>query len=220
MGTVAVISPDEVAKLIPPVVSQAQQLQVIDLEDHEMACSFLQLIATRKKQIGEAFDPIVSKAYETHKEAVAQRKRLLDPLETAERNVKGKVATFLAEKERERRAEEFRLAEEEKKKRESEALEQAAQLEAAGDKEMAAMVIQQAAEAPAPVVVLQSFVPRGVGVSTQKNWKFRIVNEALVPREFMSPDEKKIGAVVRSQKSLAKIPGVEIYPEDSVRVRA
>lgn len=220
MATVAVISPDEVAKLIPPVVSQAQQLVVADSDDYEMACSFLQLIATRKKQIGEAFDPIVSKAHETHKEAVAQRKRLLDPLETAEQNVKGKVSTFRLEEERQRRAEEFRLAEEEKKKREIEALEQAAHLEAAGDKEMAEMVIQQAAEAPAPVVVLQTAVPKGMGVSAQKNWKFRIVNEALIPREYLSPDEKKIGAVVRSQKNLAKIPGIEIYSEESVRVRA
>jgi len=212
MGT-AIISPDEVAKLVPPVVSQAQQMTVESVEDYEMAGSFLQLIARRRKQIEEVFDPIVSKAHGTWKEACNQRTKLIDPLEEAKTFVNGKLRAFDAEQDRIRRQEEARLAEIAKKQRDDDAIKEAESLKAAGEHELAEMALQVAAEAPAPVVVLPSSTPKMSEMQSRVTWKFRIVNEALVPREFMSPDEKKIGAVVRSQKSMAKIPGIEIYSE-------
>src|ERR1700693_1162566 len=90
----AIISADEVAKLVPAVVSQSEQITVSDSEDYEMACSFLTLIATRKKQVGETFDPIVAKAHSTWKEACAQREKFLSPLTTAEQTVKSKVTSW------------------------------------------------------------------------------------------------------------------------------
>ena len=36
----------------------------------------------------------------------------------------------------------------------------------------------------------------------------------LLPREFLIPDEKKIGAYARSMKGSGAIPGVDIYYVD------
>jgi len=51
----------------------------------------------------------------------------------------------------------------------------------------------------------------------QKVWKFRVTNEALIPREYMTPDMVKIGGVARATKGSIQIPGVEIYSEDIVK---
>jgi hypothetical protein len=82
------------------------------------------------------------------------------------------------------------------------------------------MVLQNAAEAPAPVVVLESSVPKQDGISKRVNWRYEVVDESKVPREFMSPSDLKIGAVVRSQKGLTKIPGVRVWSEETVSVRS
>src|SRR5215469_11082947 len=128
MATAQIISTDEVAKLVPAVVAQAQEITVESNEDWEMASSFLTLVATRKKQVSETFDPIVKKAHETWKEATEQRKRYLDPLEEAEKNVKRKAADWLAEQDRIRREQEAAAAAAAKKAQEEAAVAEAAAL--------------------------------------------------------------------------------------------
>jgi hypothetical protein len=70
-----------------------------------------------------------------------------------------------------------------------------------------------------PVVVLKS-VPKVAGISMTKQWKFRIVDESKIPRQYLCVDEQKIGAVVRAMKAAANIPGIEIFSIDSVSSRA
>ena len=60
-------------------------------------------------------------------------------------------------------------------------------------------------------MVLPKETPKMKEMQARETWQFEVVDEKLVPREFMSPDPKKIGAVVRSQKKLANIPGVRIW---------
>jgi hypothetical protein len=216
----ALISPAEVEKFVPLVVSQAEHLAVKSPDEYEYACTFLQFVATRKKQVDEVFDPIVTKAHAAHKEAVAQKKKFMDPLVAAEISVKGKVSMFRMEQERIRRAEEQRIADEAKKEADERALAEATALEASGDSDLADMVLQNAAEAPAPVVVLESSVPKQDGISKRVNWRYEVVDETKVPREFMVPSDLKIGAVVRSQKGLTKIPGVRVWSEETVSVRS
>lgn len=220
MATATIISPAEVAKLIPAVVSQAQQVSIASSVDYEDACIFLQLIANRKKQVEDAFDPIVKKAHETHKEACAQKKKHMDPLVMAELTVKGKVRSYVDEQERIRKAEELRIAAEAKVAADAAALVEAEQLAANGDKELADLVLENAANAPAPVTVLASSVPKFAGVSSRSNWTFRIIDEMLIPREYLMVNESAIRAVVKAQKKMTNIPGVQAYDEGSVSVRA
>ena len=229
----AIITPQEVERLVPAVVAQANQIVVKDAEQYEFACSFLTLVANRKKQVADVFDPIVKKAYDTHKEAVAQKKKFMEPLEQAEISVKSKVTVWRQEEDRKRRQEELRLAEEARKKQEEEALAEAAQLEASGDKELADLVLENAAQAPAPVVSVPTSVPKFDGVASRTNWKWRkkgseldaiktLVKAAAADDRllgFLQFNETAIGSVVRSQKSLTNIPGVEAYSENSVSVR-
>lgn len=206
----------EVERMIPPVVEAANSLTVTDSVQYQDACTFLQQVAVKKKQVDEVFDPIVKAAHSAHKEAVAQKKKFTDPLVSAESVVKGKISTYRAEEDRKAREEEARLNEARRKQAEEEAL-AAAILEP--DEEEQDVIIERAiAQPPAPVYVAPK-VPVVQGISERKVWKYRIINHSLIPREYLIPNEVAIGAVVRSMKENANIPGVEIYSESSTSVR-
>jgi len=242
---VQLISPAEVAQLVPKVVAQANQIVISTDDDYEMTASFLQLIATRKKEVEATFDPIIAKAHEAHKEACGQKKKFMDPLIDAEKTTKRKMIDFDDERERLRKIEEARLAEIARQEQEAAvaeaarlakieadriqeaALTEAAQLEAQGEKVLADIVLQHAADcvamAPAVVapiaapVVVQSTVPKVEGIAKTVNWEFEVTDERLIPREFLSVNMQAIRAVVRAQKGLAKIPGVRTWPASGVR---
>lgn len=73
--------------------------------------------------------------------------------------------------------------------------------------------IREVALAPAAVPV--DFVPKATaaGVATRKLWKFEIVDASLIPREYLIPDEKKIGELARTLQGKAALPGVRFFDE-------
>jgi hypothetical protein len=69
---------------------------------------------------------------------------------------------------------------------------------------------------PPPVTVVPS-VPKVAGIKARVNWKFRIVDANKIPREYLMPDDVKIGQMVRATKVVGEvIPGVEAYSEDGI----
>ena len=141
-----------------------------------------------------------------------------------------------------RRAEAARIAEEQRKRDEATAAEakriRDAQIEEArkageiGKREAAqlakeaeeqrlaaqALAAKQAADSVAAVqdVKVKAAVPTVAGIRARVNWKFRIVDASKLPRKYLMPDEVAIGQEVRSSKTETKIPGVEVYSEDSI----
>lgn len=55
------------------------------------------------------------------------------------------------------------------------------------------------------------------GVTVRKVWKYEITDPDLVPREYCSPDPKKIAA---ADPSTAEIPGVRFFQEQVVSARS
>ena len=78
------------------------------------------------------------------------------------------------------------------------------------------------AEAAAQVkeVKVKPSIPKMAGIKGRTNWKFRVVDERLVPRAYMQPDEGMIGVMVRAKKNKAnaeeECPGIEVWSADSV----
>ena len=64
-----------------------------------------------------------------------------------------------------------------------------------------------------PVIARE--VPKIAGIKTRTVWKYRIVDAAQIPREYMIPNEVMLGNVARSTKGAVKVAGVEFYSEDS-----
>ena len=75
---------------------------------------------------------------------------------------------------------------------------------------------QAAVSAPVPAAA----APKPAGISTRKVWKFEVTDAAKLPPEYLVPDIKKIGKVVRALQGDTEIPGVRVYSEDTMAVRA
>jgi hypothetical protein len=210
------------------IPDQAKLILVRDQESLERANSIFITIKGLRKKIEETFSPIISKAFAAHKEAVAQRKKVEEPLILAESWLNAQVTEYHKVQERIRAEEERRLreaaikAEVERRKAEEEArIKAAAELEAAGAKEEAEAVMAEALEEvdkPMEVYVPPPETPKVTlsGATVKTTWTFEIVNEALIPRQFLTPDIVKIGGIVRSLKGQTNIPGVKAVEKKSM----
>ena len=68
-------------------------------------------------------------------------------------------------------------------------------------------------------VRVESKVQPVAGVRQQMVYKFRVVDKAKLPLDYLLPDEKALGELARSSKALAVIPGVEFYSESVLAAR-
>ncbi len=212
------------------VMSDAYFNYAIDTSDKYLASADdLKKIKAKAKELTDTRMSLTRPIEESKKKIIAFFKEPLDYLVRAETAVKKAMIGWQAEQERLRREEEARLAEIQRK--EAERLRKEAEKEAARaellktDKAKAAAAAKaeelkakaEATTAIAPTV--ESTVEEVAGISTRKVWKFKIEDISKLPREYMIPDEKYIGQMVRASKGRKEIPGVKIYSEDVIASR-
>ncbi|HRZ15761.1 MAG TPA: hypothetical protein P5110_09665 [Candidatus Omnitrophota bacterium] len=181
-------------------------------EEYTAASEFKKMLKERQKAVNEAFDPIIKDAHAAWKKAIAQRDTYLQPYVQAENEVNVRIKAYLAEEDRKQREAEARVQEMQRK--EAEKLQKRAEKAAEkGQTEKAEQLQEQAQQVQMVTPVVQSNVPKVEGMVKRKIWKFKIVDKGLIPREYMMPDEVKIGAVVRAMKSGTDIPGIQAYED-------
>ena len=193
------------------VQERARAVVINDTATYQEAGQFLLNIKALRKKISEFCDPVISLAYKTHREAVAKKNEMEAPLLEAEKLLEPKRKQYIRAEEEKRRTEELRIQAEERKKAEDARLAEAISLAAQGRKAESERVIEM------PIVtipvVLPTEIPKIKGLSKPITyWKFKIVDPKLIPREYMCPDEVKIGQLVRALKNATNIPGIEAYP--------
>lgn len=211
-------------------VESAKLIVVTSADTRTQAAELGRNIAALDKEAEEWFAPMKRLAAQAHKEICAKENAVRKPLDEAKRYLSGQIGKFDQEQERLRREEEARLQEEARKAAQAgadrlaaeQAIQDAIELEQAGDTKGAEAVLNNPAPVPVyvPPVVVRSSVPRVEGVSSAQVWKFRITDVNKIPREYMIPDEKVIGQIVRAMKSKTAIPGVEAYPDGGARFKA
>ena len=86
-----------------------------------------------------------------------------------------------------------------------------AEAEAAAAK--AAAKEEAAAEVVAPVVQIASVTPKVQGQAIRRTWRARVVNVALVPREYLVPNQQALDAFARATKGAIPLPGIEMVSE-------
>lgn len=209
--------PPQLQEARTDIVTRASEVKIVTPEDYQIAAELLRGIRTVRDNISATFDEPIRAAHQAHKAMLDAKKKHEAPLSTAEATVKSRMSTWTMEQERKRREEESRLREIARKEEEERRLAEAAKLEQQGEQEAAEALV--AAPVVPPTVVVAKSVPQTSGVSTRKVWKWRVLDEAVVPRQYLSVDEKKIGGVVRSLGEAARIPGIEVYSEDIVSVK-
>lgn len=213
----------EVNRQAVALPDQARGLGRINTADeNQRAADLLRHCKTVQQEVDRVFDPIVKSAHQAHKTAVEQKNGVLRPILEAERVIKAEMGGF-AQRERDR----LRRIEEDarraaRERQDQEALEEAARLEKEGRRPEAAAVLADAETAP-PVIVQVAAPTPPSGVSTREIWKFRVIDARKLKPEFLIPDEKAIGQLVRAMKgqasSLVGDGAIEVYAETTVAAK-
>jgi len=199
------------------VISQASAgLEVTDKVSADRASEII--VAGKKliKAIKDYFDPMKKAADEAKRRILETERQELSKIEPIVSELSAKVSRWLADEERRRReAEEARRqaelerlrleAELEVKAREAEQIKNESERRRVEDRIIAEVARREAELEPIPDVPVAA---KADGVNLRDNWTFEIVDESLIPREYLIPDEVKIRKVVIALKDKTNIPGI------------
>jgi len=194
------------------IVAQAKSIVITNQAQYEGANTFMRAVKGLQKEIHNTFDPIVSKAHETHKEATNKRREHLDPAINAEKVVKNIMIAYDDKMEAIRREEQRKIdakarVEEERKRKELAA--RAEKWAAKGNNIKAEELQEQAEEVEvvAPVVAAKVEKPKNVSFRLKYSVD-EIVDAEKVPREYLEINISALNSIAQATKGLAKIAGV------------
>jgi hypothetical protein len=161
--------------------------------DAEFAAEVVREVKAKHRELDDRRKQVVSPLNEVVKTINSWFKPPMEELERVERALKSRVAAFVQRREAEARA----------------ALE-------------AACAAETPAEAEKVLALFAPVVPPA-GTSVRMTWRWRVVNEAAVPRELLSVDPGKVGSWMRGstkdQGAPEAVSGLEFYQEPVVSVR-
>lgn len=201
------------------LVRQAEGLAVQDDATYQAAGELYQVCRQFLREIDDTFRPIKRKMDAAKREVLTQEKKLRKPVERAESLLKLNMRGYLERVEAEERKRQELVAAEAKRRAEEEALARAAKLEEEGRAAEAEAVLDHVE--PAAVPVSAPPAPQSDAVSVRRLTKWRVVDASKINRDFLVPDEKAIGALVRSRGEDAAeiVGGIEVYQEASFAAR-
>lgn len=206
------------------ILEQARYLNITSAADYEAAAEFTKQVKSLSKRIKDYWEPLKKSARASWQSLVDREKELLKPLEQAEAEVKTKMAAYQKKVQEEERAAR-ELAEKLKREEAERLLAEAAKAAEQGNEMESEILLAQAEimEASQPAVQMQT--PKATGVSTRTLYRARIIDESKVPVEVAGVvirpvDLAAINKLAQASKGKIQIPGIEIYEEQSVAVRA
>ncbi len=175
------------------MMKTATALKVIDENRAQGANEMLVFVAEAKKKLEGQRVFLVKPLNDHVKDINAAFKEWFKPLEEVDKLVRGKLLTFQREQEV-IRVEAQRLEEE--------------------------RLTANEPEEDLPEILTAPRIIRGNqgSSSVRKTWTFEVMDDTLVPREYLAVDEGVISLAVR--KGTRDIPGVRIYQQESLSVRS
>lgn len=205
-------------KVLAQLLAQVERVEVTTQEQYARAGDLLKLLKStgkrldelRKKEVGP-----VSRAVRAvnafFKEAAA------DPVATAEKNIKTKMAHWARAEEDRRREAAARAAEE----LERAALETAAKLEEMGQEQAAETILDEGVSTSQAEKDSAKLGPArgqyGATTSTKHVWKFEVIDISQVPREYMMVDERAVAAAIA--EGVREIKGLKIFEGIQIAIR-
>jgi hypothetical protein len=177
-----------------PVAQASGAINITNDTEYAQAAQMLIDLKTRMNTVESKRKEFTQPLYELQKKLNAFFKEPLKNYEQAEKALKAAMASFQIKKEAERKA----------------ALEAAKKAAEEENKEEFQQSMVKAAD---------NITPEVQGTYTVDVPRFEVTDPSQVPREYLMVDEKKIRGVVNSLGTDAKIPGVRVWVEKSVRAR-
>jgi hypothetical protein len=175
------------------VADTAAQLVVTSEAEYADYGKFLIEVKQRAKDLKAERDKVLKPLKSAVKELEAWFRPALTALDRAEMGFKKAMLTFRAEQEEKQRA-----------------LVAAAQHQAKTGNHTAAKAL---------VGQMNVNGPAAAGVSSRKTWKARVIDEALVPREYLVVNQAKLDQFAKLTKGAGDVPGVEFYEQETLAAR-
>ena len=202
---------EEIQRVNGSMIDHARQLAsaITDELSLKSAIDYGQEIDRRLDWVIEYWKPLIDDAHRQHKALIAKRDELKIPLEEVKKIVLGRpIAAYIDARNRRMADEQRKRDEQLRKAAEDERIAEAAELEKEGQHEAAKLVLDE------PIIPQRSGIEKVKdSVSIRGVWTFEITNPALIPREFLAPDEQKIRKHVKTWQDKTTIPGVRIWEE-------
>jgi hypothetical protein len=200
-------------KRTAPILKQCHAFTAITSEDHYLAAgALIQRIDDAAKWIEAVGRPFVLGLDRMHKAGVAWLKKQTVPLADQKSRLLSMRMSWKAIEEKKREEAAAKVAEALRKKQQQELGKMARAAEKKGDTEQAEVLREQAAEMPLPFIDTGAQIIQE-GFYVKERWVFEVTDPDKVPREFCSPDDKKIRAHVDAYGPTATIAGVQIKKE-------
>lgn len=228
------ITEDTVAQIMTPVDKIKQKatdlatvfkqksatIMIVDGAMLERAGNIAKQIKENIKAITAGMKPHKDNAYKTWKDLCVTENESIAPFQEAMDLIKPKIIAYqdeqqaiADEKQRQDEADQRQWDADEKKKLEDEKIAEAVKLEASGDYEKAAEVLEAPIEDPTPIYVPPPLKQKAAGAGISKKWKARMVDFSKVEDRFKTFDQKAANQFATALKKNAKAPGIEFYPE-------
>jgi hypothetical protein len=206
-----VVSSSEVKELetdLANIQGRAQSLVVKDEESYQFGAETLTWIQSGLKKCEDRRKFFVKPLQDHVSRINLFFKNFTEPLDGFKNDISRKLLTYRSEQEQKRREEEDLF------RKEQEKLQKKA--------EKTAVRNGTPIPAPLPIVAIPvaaktTFNDLGA-VTAKKTWQWDVVNLAVIPREYLCVDEKKINALVRA--GVREIKGIKIYQTEILSVKA
>lgn len=203
-------------------IEQAANAVVIASDaDYEKAGALLSGIKAQQKTVKEFFEPLRKTTKAAYDSVLSRRKDMTDPLDKAEKVIKGKMGAYQQEVERRRREQEEKLRRAAEAEREK-AFTAAVAAEAAGDALGAEMAMMDAEvmDDAASVATVHTAAPKVKGISTRTGYGITSIDPDKVPVSVAGVvirpvDEKAVMALIKASNGKIQIPGVT-YRETTI----
>lgn len=216
---------NEMTRELTIVESEAMGLSIVTDDDYSKAGETVKKIKALAKKVTDYWEPMRVSAKKAYDDVLAHKKEMLDPLDKAEKSLKGEMGKFLKRKEEERKAIEEALRAQARAEADRK-LAEAMMAEQFGDTEVAeyALASAQVMENASKTVTVQSDAPKASGVSTRKTWRIKSVDAPKVPVNvdgvcIRPVDEKAVLALIKAHGGNISIDGIEFEEDVIMSVR-
>jgi len=200
------------------LVAKAQAIKTWTQESVEEAGALLNRIKAAREWWQGLCRPKIDQYTAQHAAALDMMRTLDEPLAGAEGYLKNGIRIFLVKLKQEQARAQASAEDAARKQAEADRARTIKQLETNGQAAEAKQVARQPLVVPPVVASVER--PKLDRINLTERWSFRVVDAALIPREWLVPDLVKIGKVVRALQGETRIPGIEAFAETGVAAGA
>lgn len=212
----------EIRKKSATIYELSQEMYIRNQEDLSDVIEILKGVKEHKNKIIGYWKPAKESARKAYKEIVSKEKSMLEICDKTIENLKNEILYYKSIQ----KQKSIKISEEAEKYRKEEVnklLDESIEAEQNGDKETAKSKLHQAEMIENLERYTEKIFKNQNGISTQKRWQVRILDNKSVPAFFDEIEIREINTKklleIRKQNPNVKISGVEFYQVENILIK-